>query len=434
MRGLSHEGNASLMSQSQIGTAATLQMRSGTSAALPALCGCFGPLIYADHLAAVIALMLLAIIAAATRRDSPSRTIAAAVAVIIPFVPLLAWMAVSSAWALDTKAAAMLALRVAAIVAASAVLIGNLGAAAAARQSKLIAAVAIGFCSASLVVLLDLGMGLGLARTLHAERGPDYDEALFFGRAATIHAILVVPLTLGLLRRGSRRLAGLHAALAVSAILMTASLSAKTALALGLASSVVTFAMPWFRWVVVAGLAAAVLSAPIAFPLELTPGTACWLANHKPSALHRVYIWNFVAARIAEKPVLGWGLDAARRMPGGDARLVIRSCDAANRPAEIAIDNQILPLHPHNGILQVWLELGGVGAALGFGALVIVLGRCFAEPAWRARASQAAVTGAIVAALSVSLISFGVWQEWFLAALGVVAAIAAVALARTEAL
>ena len=40
--------------------------------------------------------------------------------------------------------------------------------------------------------------------------------------------------------------------------------------------------------------------------------------------------------------------------------------------------NERLPLHPHNGILQLWLELGAIGAAIG-AALA-------ARAAWRATA------------------------------------------------
>jgi len=97
-------------------------------------------------------------------------------------------------------------------------------------------------------------------------------------------------------------------------------------------------------------------------------------------------------------------------------------CDDADRPDGIALSSQVLPLHPHNAILQVWIELGGVGAALGFGPLIFVIWRAFRNPAWRTPPAQAMIAGTMTAAVSVSLISFGIWQEWFLSGLFIAAA------------
>ena len=91
-------------------------------------------------------------------------------------------------------------------------------------------------------------------------------------------------------------------------------------------------------------------------------------AGIPPSAAHRLLIWDFVILRIAERPLLGWGMEASRSLPGHattppggpgplrpgwrrDARL-------AGRRAEL------LPLHPHNGALQLRLELGWPGVLL----------------------------------------------------------------------
>jgi len=97
-------------------------------------------------------------------------------------------------------------------------------------------------------------------------------------------------------------------------------------------------------------------------------------------------------------------------------------CDDADRPDGIALSSQVLPLHSHNAILQVWIELGGVGAALGFGPLIFVIWRAFRDPAWRTPPAQAMIAGTMTAAVSVSLISFGIWQEWFLSGLFIAAA------------
>ena len=74
-----------------------------------------------------------------------------------------------------------------------------------------------------------------------------------------------------------------------------------------------------------------------------------------------------------------------------------------------------IPLHPHNGPLQVWLELGAVGVLLVLGLLAA---------AWRATTrlerplAAAAVAGTLVASSVPILVSFSLWNTWWLAALG----------------
>ena len=85
------------------------------------------------------------------------------------------------------------------------------------------------------------------------------------------------------------------------------------------------------------------------------------------SALHRMLIWDFTAERIAERPLLGWGMEASRTVPGGrgqpEAAALdrMRVTDPGQRRWFAEPHVQILPLHPHNGALQLWLELGAVG-------------------------------------------------------------------------
>lgn len=146
---------------------------------------------------------------------------------------------------------------------------------------------------------------------------------------------------------------------------------------------------------------------------------------NKKSALHRLYIWDFVTDRIAEKPVLGWGLDSARRMPGGQDSVML----GENCPGATPIMGQKLPLHPHNAILQTWLELGGLGIVLGFGGLIATLGAVYAR---RRRIVAAVLVASSVAGTLVALVSYGVWQEWFLSALLLAAAVSALALRQDD--
>jgi O-antigen ligase len=157
-----------------------------------------------------------------------------------------------------------------------------------------------------------------------------------------------------------------------------------------------------------------VLTAPLTLPsLADHPFVREHAEAFKNSFGHRLYIWDFAGKRIAERPLLGWGLDAARAIPGGRD--------------EIKPGRQLMPLHPHDAALQVWLELGLPGAALA-AALLFWLWCRLATAAWP-RLYAAACGGSLTAAGAVLSAGGGVWQEWWLATLAF-AAFAILAMAR----
>ena len=134
-----------------------------------------------------------------------------------------------------------------------------------------------------------------------------------------------------------------------------------------------------------------------------------------PSAVHRLVIWDFAVARIAERPLAGWGMEASRAIPGGSGQAAQDALDRIGvrspglRAAFALPGVQVMPLHPHNGALQVWLELGLVGAALA-ALLLVVLGAAAAGAAY-----PPAAAGALFAAFTTGMLSFGMWQPWWIA-------------------
>ena len=73
-----------------------------------------------------------------------------------------------------------------------------------------------------------------------------------------------------------------------------------------------------------------------------------------------------------------------------------------------------LPLHPHNLGLQIWLELGAVGAYL--------IAMVAAAAAWTcavtkraSRFANAATAATATALFLISSLSFGAWQDWWTA-------------------
>jgi len=102
----------------------------------------------------------------------------------------------------------------------------------------------------------------------------------------------------------------------------------------------------------------------------------------------RMGYWRAASDLIGALPLRGWGLDASRMF---DPRI---------------------KLHPHDSALQIWLELGAIGAALVAALWVTVLLRLRRDTSDPA-AALAAATAVIY--LTLGAVSFGVWQEWWLA-------------------
>jgi len=112
----------------------------------------------------------------------------------------------------------------------------------------------------------------------------------------------------------------------------------------------------------------------------------------------RMSYWSHTLDWISQEPVRGWGLDASRAMGDG------------------------IDLHPHNAALQIWLELGLVGAvaaAAFWGLSLIRLER--EEPSL----AMSAVAGSVAAFLLFAWLNYGVWQQWWMALGGLIPVLAA---------
>lgn len=148
--------------------------------------------------------------------------------------------------------------------------------------------------------------------------------------------------------------------------------------------------------VIAAGITAVALSWGALASLAWRHGEQAWLTAHANLNWgYRVEIWNRVFELIGARPWIGYGFDSARLVAQGPG---------------------VSFLHPHNGLLQVWLELGTVGVALLLGWAAAALWAYLKAPRDPRGLATCAAT---ITALSVFwLISFGIWQGWWLAAIG----------------
>ena len=310
---------------------------------------------------------------------------------------VLAWGTISAAWAPAPWRSLDLAARLAVLFAAGLALAAAVPhLAAPARLGRCLLA---GFVAALAMAAVDFAGGGWLTQPFSSR---PYQPA-WLNQAAVGFAILALPVAAAFGGQGRRLAALVFLVAAATTIFALAGSAAKVALGAGLAAAAL-FALAGGR---VARLAAvlsvlAIVTAPLTFArLERLPRASETAAGLKQSAEHRLLIWSFVGDRIAERPLQGWGLDAARAIPGGGDP--IRHGEAW------------LPLHPHNAPLQLWLELGVPGAVLG-ALLAAQLWRALAAAPWP-RPFAAAAGGSLAAALVACLGTYGLWQEWWLGTL-----------------
>lgn len=176
------------------------------------------------------------------------------------------------------------------------------------------------------------------------------------------------------------------------------------AVAVAIVASGLTY---WRPRGMLSALFGSIAGAFVVVPLTL-PGLASLLPQGVRDSLPfswdvRLEIWTYAGDTLRERLWTGWGFDAAR---------------VINDQAEIRGESfQLLPLHPHNGPLHVWLETGAFGAMLLAFALVMIGGRIAGAPRL-SRLQAAAIAWVASAYFAFVFFSYGVWQEWHMAALG----------------
>ena len=205
------------------------------------------------------------------------------------------------------------------------------------------------------------------------------------------------------------------ALLAAGAILSGS--SATALMALGVGAAAILAARYWptgTYWAVASAWTVAVLFAlPLAlFLFRAEVHKAPWLFD---SARDRIAIWGFTAERAIEHPILGIGTRSTR---------VLVNREKKNKPEATEPSQYVPPVvvlgalnapprfghHAHNNFLQIWLELGAVGAALvlavGLGLLQLIRHmRCDIRPY---------AFGAFTSACIIASFGFGLWQAWLL--------------------
>ena len=319
----------------------------------------------------------------------------------------LAWAVVSILWS-ASPATTALSLLEALVPAASALIIavGLSGQTRHFRSRTAALGLAFGLALACAVMLVDLATGMSLQRVLGSRA-----QAFVLNRAILTVLVVGTPVLWWLARD---RLLPRSVYLAFGGLLAVSVISSHSGAAvLGSACALLIYGLARYapRSAVGALLIGAFLSLAAAPVIGETLFRSMSKAAHErmtgASSEARVAIWRSFEVVVRERPLLGWGFGVSPVI-ADDPR--VRQIDPDTR-AMLGVG------HPHNAALQIWVELGAVGAALAFLVFAFLLRSIARLDAGAAAPRLALVAGAGM----VALVGHGAWQGWWIACLGLAA-------------
>ncbi len=124
------------------------------------------------------------------------------------------------------------------------------------------------------------------------------------------------------------------------------------------------------------------------------------------SAKHRLFIWDFVSEKAMQRPVLGWGHGASRQIEVANTEMIELE----------GYELHPLPTHPHNNLIQIFLENGIIGLALYIALMCKYLFKWYNS--FKNNKNSAGIIAAGYACFAtffiISMISFNMWQSWWL--------------------
>ncbi len=345
--------------------------------------------------------------------------------IAIALFALAAYMLVNSAWALDSDAArgkSMVFLALAASTVALAKGVGRLRETHGATAARI---ASYGLAAGLIVLVVELAFGQplreavltwyptlgdGFGKHIRIENGAiAYIPRYLLNRNVTVAVLLAWPAAMLCRAHG---LPWVWTAILVALVGLCATLSDNQTALIALVLSGMTFGLALLSTKAVRLTVAAVWVAGVAFavPLGALPhkyGWTEWTWLPPESATARFYIWSYTAEKAMERPLTGIGVRGTRTLqPAPPDR-------SANPPT---VEDRYRPRpgrHAHNAFLQIWLELGAIGAAL-----VLMLGLAALSAIGRLERNEAAFGYALFATIcTVAAFGFGIWQTWLLGAI-----------------
>lgn len=280
------------------------------------------------------------------------------------------------------------------------------------RALPALSSIFVGGVAAALALLIFEAATGGLLRAITPPKPRDQEQvrdliALARGVTAVIPSAFAA-LSLGLAWRG-RRAAPLVVGGALAALAASLGYSVDTNI-VAVAGGACVFgaaliAPRWTIALVASALLLALAAAPLAaiVPFERFAENAALPA----SWAQRLYVWGKAGDLVIACLPFGCGADYGRAVSAlGET--------AALPHSGLIID--VMPVHPHNLFLQIWMDLGFVGAAAA--AAAVAFGAAALARQADDRPLVAGAAAIAVAVLASGLLEASLWQPWRIAAVG----------------
>lgn len=273
---------------------------------------------------------------------------------------------------------------------------------------------AAGFALGIALALLELESGFSIYRAVASlSSGSVLMPRSVLNNGISVLVLMLWPVCIHLWIRNQRALAiaGFVSAAAVAGL--GDNQAATVAIIVASLVFMLAFIIPrYFHKIAAAVITVLVLGTP--FAMKHLPSSRTVVDNFPTltvGAYPRLTIWKYASSLALENPVIGHGLRTSRTLNKEKSVDIVLRVDGEVRSAT----TEGIPLHPHNGVLQLWLELGVIGALAGLAiALSIVRGihKNAAPPV-----ISAFLFAGLFSSLSILCISYGLWQGWWLGTL-----------------
>lgn len=137
---------------------------------------------------------------------------------------------------------------------------------------------------------------------------------------------------------------------------------------------------------------------------------------YSSSYLDRLYIWNEVATSILEHPWRGIGMNGT---PHHKKTQESREWLYIDKKGKLHKNKTMrFGMHPHNAILQLWLELGFLGVILGVLLTYQILLHIYCS---RLRSVEKAIAaGLFTGTFMIVWVNLGFWQNWWVSGLWII--------------
>ena len=126
------------------------------------------------------------------------------------------------------------------------------------------------------------------------------------------------------------------------------------------------------------------------------------------SIIHRLLVWEYVGKTLLQKPFIGHGIGTSRLI----GQNIVLNIPYSNQDIKGGI-----PLHPHNNFLQIWLELGLLGTLI-ISLIWIKIIKFGITIRKNSYILGTGVCTSIVTTFVICNLTFGAFQAWWMASLG----------------